>query len=623
MPRLYPVCSPPPRRTVSQWADEFGVLSDGTAEPGKWRTLGYQRAIMDAFSRPEVEEISFIKSARLGWTEIVKHVIGFYIDQDPCSILAVQPAIEDAEGWSKESIAPFFDACEPLSLKVSPAKAKDSKSTITKKHYPGGILHIIGANSPRGFRRISTRVVLFDEIDGYPVTAGAEGDQLKLGRMRSETFWNRKVAYGSTPTDEGFSRIEEQAQKSSLGYCLLTCPHCGGEHIRRFREPEKPIKVAGDVLPVSIIQWDDDYKRAAWICPDGCLIENKWNRQMINACRWVAPDWEWDQERGFTFFDSFDGHIGFSLWAGYSVSPNSTPVKLVKEFLDVKDHPEKLKTFVNTVLGETWKEPGETVDPESIEARAVEYPADVPEGALVLTAGIDVQADRLEFEVVGWDEGEQSWNVDYQILFGDPTQLEVWNDLADALKVTYRHECGADMSIAGMCIDTGFLPSNVYAFVERFGYRHLYPVKGMDGPTRPIIEDRMKRAMRLRKRSKRGHNPEIVGVDEAKTLLYTRLKIQKPGPGYCHFPKSRDTEFFEQLTGEKQRTRYVKGRPVREWVKTRPRNEAMDNRNYALAAVRLIDPDWDKWREYVKAPPVENKPKATPSRGRRVLSRGI
>lgn len=609
----------PPKRTVSEWANEFGVITGGAAEPGRWSTLGYQHAIMDAFSHAAVEEITWIKSARLGWTEIVKHVIGYYIDQDACSILAVQPAIEDAEAWSKDSIQPFIDACAVLTDKVQPPKAKDSKSTISKKHYPGGVLYIIGANSPRGFRRITTRIVLFDEVDGYPPSAGTEGDQLKLGKMRSETFWNRKVAYGSTPTDEGLSRIEEQSKRSSLGYCLLTCPECGSEHIRKFREPEKPIKVGGNTLPVSIINWTDGYKTAKWVCPEsGCVIHNKFNRSMIDNCRWVADDWEWNKEKGFTFFDSFEGHIGFTLWAGYSLSPNSTPVKLVKEFLDVKDNPLKLKTFVNTVLGEVFKDSTDTVDAGILSEGVEIYSAEVPTDVRILTAGIDVQADRIEFEVVGWDQSEQSWNIDYKILFGDVTLQPVWDELAKELKETYQHESGLNLSIAGMCIDAGFLPTYVNAFVKSFAYEHLYSINGMAGEKKPLIEDRLKRLLRIRKRRKSGYHPEIIGVDEAKTLLFARLKIQTPGPGYCHFPEERDEEYFAQLTGEKLKTRYVKGHPVRDWIKIRPRNEALDCRNYAQAALRLINPDWDKWSEFIRT----GKSQQTTKR-RRTLSKGI
>ena len=585
--------APKPKLTISQWADKHGILTSG-ADIGQWRTRGYQIAMMDCFGHPLVSEITLFKSARLGWTEILKHVIGFHVEQEPCSILAVQPTLDDAEAWSKEQIAPFFDECEPLRGLVADSKTRDSDNTIRQKKYPFGTLFIVGANSARGFRRISARIVLFDETDGYPVQgAGQEGDQLKLGAKRADTYWNKKIAYGSTPTDKGISRIEAKAEQSSLGYCFLRCPHCEDQHIRKFREPEEPISIQGEDAKISVIQWmEDDYREAIWVCPScGSTIEHKHTRKMIDECEWWSDDWHWTKDGGFDFYDTFEGHIGFSIWAGYSLSPNATPQQIVKEFLESKEDPQMLKTFVNTVLGETWQDSESTANPSALEKKAFDYAEWCPQGVLVLTAGVDIQQDRIECSIYGWGIGEECWNIDHLVLFGDTTQHEVWIELAEALAINYGCEDGTELPISSVAVDSGYRATNTYWFCSQVGSNRVFPVKGMAGPGRPVIEDRKKRALRLRKRQKKEFIPEILGTDEIKSALYRRFRVPS-GPKSFHFPIERDEEFYKQLVAEVLEVKYVRGVAKRTWVQTRPRNEALDCLVYAFAAMKLLNPDF-------------------------------
>lgn len=598
------VCPPPPALTISEWADRFAVLASGSsAEPGRWRTLPYQRAIQDAFCRPEVEEVVAMKSKRIGWTKILGNVLGYHIHQDPASVLIVQPTIADAEGYSKEEIQPTIDETPVLRERVGDSKSRSSSNTITKKKYPGGMLHLVGANSPTGFRRITVRVVLFDEVDGYPATAGVEGDQIKLGMGRAETFWNRKFGIGSTPTEKGLSRVERHFEGSSKGYPLLTCPHCGGEHIRKFREPKRPIVIRGRELPVSVIQWaDDDPSTAAWVCPAcGGLIDHSHHRAMLEGLRWFGEHWEWSREAGFNFLPGFAGRIGFHIWAGYSMSPNSTPAHLAREFLEAKQSRELLTVFVNTVLGETWEDEGEQISEHTLMARREQFPDAVPAGAEGLTLGVDVQADRIECELVGWNRDRESWSIDYMVLPGDPVQDDVWADLSDVIRDRYTHESGAALSVLAVCIDAGYLTKRVHAFCAKAG-AHVVPVIGRAGAGRPVVESDRRRLQRLRATRNKGKvKSEIVGTDEAKATLYRFLSVKQPGPGFCHFPDDRDEEYFAQLTAEKLVTRYQKGRATREWIKTRERNEATDCRNYAYAAMLLHG--FDKLRAPTPTPP--------------------
>lgn len=586
--RIFDVWNPPPSLTISEWADTFGKLTAiSSAEPGDWRTLPYQAAIMDAFCQPEVEEVVCMKSKRVGWTKIIGHVLGYHIHQDPASVLVVQPTDGDAEDYSKEEIQPMIEETPAIRDLVGPTKSRSSSNTIKKKSYPGGMMHLVGANSPRGFRRITVRVVLFDEVDGYPATAGVEGDQIKLGMGRAEMAWNRKFGIGSTPTLKGFSRVERHFDSSSRGYPMLTCPHCGGDHIRKFRQPDRPIVIRGEPLPVSHLHWEDGKpETAAWICPaNGCLIDGSHHLHMLSGLWWKGEHWEWRDGR-FSFLPGFAGRIGFHVWAGYSVSPNATPHKLAAEFLEAKKDRELLTVFVNTVLGETWEEQGEQVSEHALMARREPFPDAIPTGVQALTLGADVQADRIEYEIVGWNEAEESWSIEDGILPGDPVQDDVWQDLAEIIGTRYVHESGSELSIVQACIDAGYLTKRVQEFCKRAG-SHVVPVIGRSGAGRPVVETGRQRVKRLRKRRANGAKSEVVGIDEAKAILFRRLQIATPGPGYCHFPDDRDDEYFLQLTAEKLVTRYTKGRPVREWIKTRERNEALDCRVYAYAGLLL------------------------------------
>lgn len=567
---------------------------------------------MDAFSAEEVETVTIKKSARIGYTKIIGHVVGYHIHQDPCSMLIVQPTIDDAEGYSKEELQPTIDETLVLRQKVGDSKSRSSGNTIAKKKYPGGILHIIGANSPRGFRRITVRLVFFDECSGYPPAAGLEGDQIKLGTKRTETFWNRKIGIGSTPTVKGACRVSNSFDKSDKGYFFLTCPYCEGKHIRLFREPKEPIILRGEKVKAACLQWvDNDPRTAGWACPDcGSLIDYSLHHKMVSAGEWIGETWGWTADDGFKFQDNFTGHIGFWLWAGYSYSPNSTPAKLAAEFLDSKGDTETRKTFWNTVLGLEWEEEGEAANEHSLMARRETFVAEVPGPVLCLTAGVDIQDDRIELEIVGWQQSQESFSVDYVILPGSTSLPDVWEKLEEALKVTYEKEDGQRLRVMATCIDSGFRPKAVYDFVLKMKNPHIWPTKGMATEGRPIVETMTARARRLRRKRSKKASPELIGTHEAKLLLMRRLQLPAPGPGYCHFPAERDEEYFKQLTAEQLVTKYVNTRPVNEFHLKRPRNEALDCRILAHAALLLADP---KWPTLTSEPPPQKRKTKPPT----------
>ena len=554
--------APPPQYTVSEWADACRMLSpESSAEPGRWSTARaeYQRGIMDAFNDPLVKEIVVMSSAQVGKTEILNCIVGYFIDYDPCPILVLQPTLEMGEAWSKDRLAPMLRDTPVLRGKVKDPKAKASGNTLLHKTFPGGQITIAGANSPAGLASRPIRVVLCDEVDRYPASAGTEGDPVNLAKKRTTTFWNRKILLTSTPTIKDASRIETAFLQSDQRRYYVPCPHCG--HLQ-------PLVWAN-------VKWtDDNPATAAYMC-EGCasLLTDGERYKAISNGVWKAGS-------------EFNGIAGFHLNEIYS--PWRKLSEIVSDFLRAKDNPETLKTFVNTSLGETWEEQGDQSDPQLLMNRREQYAAQVPGAVKCLTMGVDVQVDRIEFEVVGWGDGEESWSIDYQILFGDPVQGEIWDELRDCITHEYENETGAMMPISFCVIDSGYLAKRVLEFVRESRLFFVRAGKGVAG-ARPIVESRTSRAQRIRAMQKRNDKPELVGVDEAKLMLHRRLSIASPGPGYLHFPDDRDDEWFAQLTAEKLMTKYQRGFPIREWVKTRPRNEALDCRVYAMAAFKLMD----------------------------------
>lgn len=555
----------PPRLTVSDWARRYAYLSPETsAEPGKFKSFAYQDGILDAVSDPTVTKISVKKSARVGYTKCLDHIVGYFIHQDPAPILLVQPRVEDAEDYSRTEIAPMLRDTPVLAEIAGDLKAKDSNQRIAKRVFRNGSsLAFIGANSPGGFRRITARIALFDEVDGYPVGgAGDEGDQVALGIQRTVSFWNRKIVLGSTPTLKGQSRIDREFQASDQRLFFVPCPHCGHEQVLRWQNLRWDKDADGNHLP----------ETAHFVCEEsGCVIEEHHKPAMIAAGRWIAQE-------------PFSGHAGFHIWAAYSLFPNAAWRHLVAEFLRVHKDPSLLQTFVNLVLGEVWEEQGETVDSTSLAGRAEAYDDEsLPDEIIALTAGVDTQDDRLEVQVIAWGAREESWPCLYEVIHGDPAQPAVWADLDELLLQSFKTQDGRTLRLRATCMDSGgHHGAAVLSFARARRARRVFAIKGQSG-TRPVWPKRATRG------KTRAADVFMVGVDTAKDAIYGRLRIAAPGPGYVHFPKAEgfEADYFAQLTSETVVTRYREGRPYRVWVLPKgKRNEALDTFVYAFAALR-------------------------------------
>jgi len=395
---------------------------------------------------------------------------------------------------------------------------------------------MVGANSGRGFRRVSRRVVIFDEVDGYPPSAGAEGDQIKLGEKRAEYYWNRKIIAGSTPLIAGSSRIEEMFEAGDRRRFYVPCPHCGHMDYLAFH----PKSERGHVM-----RWPNDQPEGAFFdCSGGgCVIEETSKRAMLERGEWRADG-------------EFAGHASFHIWAAYSLSPNATWAQIATEFLDAKRlGPEKLKTFVNTVLGETWHERGDAPDWERLYQRREPYAIGLsPQGPIILTAGVDVQKDRLVYEVVGWGASKESWSVDAGELHGDTALESTWAQLDALLSRAYAD--GQDdrpATISMLAVDSGYNTQVVYGWARQHPMSRVIACKGMSG-ARMLVGAPSPVDVTVRgKKMQRGYKVWPVGVDIAKSELYGWLRLRAgegdPPPGYCHFPEYGES-FFQQLTAE-------------------------------------------------------------------------
>lgn len=533
---------------------------------------------MDALNDPAIAEIWFMKSAQVGWTEVLNNVVGFYVDQDPAPMLLIQPTVEMGEAWSKDRLAPMIRDSPRLTAKIADSKVKDSGNTILHKSFIGGHITIAGANSPAGLASRPVRVLLCDEVDRYPASAGSEGDPVSLARKRTTTFWNRKLLAGSTPTVKGKSRIEAGFLQGDQRRYFVPCPHC---------DHKQHLKWAN-------VQWPEGKPEDAYYVCEGC------GAVIVDADKpWMLAEADRRQragEKGIGWVATAEpkraGIASFHINEIYS--PWVTFGTMAANFIEAKQFPDTLRTWINTALGEPDDVRGESMDETGLLERREVYPAEVPAGVVLLTCGVDVQDNRLELEIVGWGPGGESWDIDYRVIEGDPGQhpshSPLWKQLDDILTSDFEHELGVRVRISAAAIDTGGHKTEmVYAFCKPRFARRVFAVKGVGGHGRPLVS-------KPTRNNSAGVRLFSVGVDTAKELLFSRLKVNEPGPGFCHFPHTRDVAFFSQITAERLVTRYFKGTAVRRWELKDPkaRNEALDCRVYATAALAILDVNLDK-----------------------------
>lgn len=564
---------PPPRLTLSEWAAKYAVLSAETsAQTGRFRAYAYQVGMMDAVTDPTVTRVTIMKSARVGYTKILDHIAGYFIHQDPSPMLVVQPRVEDAEDYSSTEIEPMLRDTPAIAEVVGDLKGKDAKQKLLKRVFRNGSsMSFVGANSPGGFRRITARIIMFDEVDGYPVLgAGDDGDQIRLGERRAQTFWNRKIIMGSTPLVKGESRIEKSYLRSDQRKFFVPCPQCGEYQVLEWGGPGLPYGM----------KWDKDGdgnglpETAYYLCREnGCIIRDDDKAEMLDKGEWRATA-------------PFNDHAGFHIWTGYSLDPNASWPALVTEWLEVAHDPLERKTFFNLVLGEPYEERGQrALSEDRLIERCETWAGEVPDGAALLTFGGDVQPDRVEIETVAWGRNEESWSIDYSVFPGDPNEPEFWDKIDEHLKRKWYRADGRPFTVVGGCIDTGGSNTQaVYNFTKARLRRNIWGVKGASEQGGRRVPVWPTSTPLHRNRAK--YRPVQIGTNSAKDSIRSRLHLETPGSGYMHFPADRDRAYFSQLTAERLIRKEARGRGYYVWECPKNRaNEALDCRVYAFAAL--------------------------------------
>lgn len=568
---------PPPELTVSQWADEYRYVSRRVSpEPGRWRTerTPYLREIMDCFTDSQVETIVFRKPARIGGTEVINNAIGYYIDYDPSPILYVQQTDGLAERYSKKILQPTIDETPALAAKVDEARAGKSGSTILEKSFPGGDLIMSGAKSHTNFRMVHRRVIICDDIDGYDADVGGEGDPVYLAIERAANAPDKKIFLTSSPSIAGSSRIDLAMQDTDQRFYRVPCLRCGTMQVLDWDDPKK--------LPARL-RWPSDRYHQAWFECEACNGEMRHHEKLE-----MLQGGQWEATRPFTNAAGFDGlsqlYSPFVSWAA-----------IIDKWFKASKDSATLKVFCNTVAGQSWEEDAADNVPEQVlHARRQVYAAAAPMGVTIITAGVDIQGDRIELEVTGWGRGEESWSLAYIILWGDTFKPGVWADLDAVLSEQYQHESGIMLRISCVAIDSGYATDHVHAYVRSRQARNIYAVKGDTGAMgHPLVNNPSTK-------NKKKIVPFIVGTYTAKSSIAARLAISGNGPGCCHWPLlsalgNQETgidqygmEYFSQLTAEKKYKTMYRGLASYHWKKTRPRNEALDCRVYAYAALGIL-----------------------------------
>jgi phage terminase large subunit GpA-like protein len=598
--RWFEAWKPRKRLSLSEWSAQHARLDSGK----RYRAFPFQNGIADAFTDPAVRQITVMKSSRIGYSQIVQNYVAYCIHQAPTRLLIYQPTIDDAETYSKDDLEPVLEWPAVRERVVFKPRHPDNK--LRAKRFPGGWVQIKGANSPKEFRRVTADKVLLEEPDGYPPAAGREGDQADLAFKRCLTSDDPLKAAGSTPTIVGASRIEKLFQEGTQEHRYVPCPHCGHMQVLVFGDGTGPG-----------IRWEprESPTRAWYRCAGekACDIEEDWKAWMDERGEWRAHA----PHHG-------PRHRSFHIWSGYSQFEGAAWLELAREFLEVRKDPNRLLTFVNQTLGETWKVKGQApLWRRLYDRRETDRPNGlVPRDALLLLGGIDVQGNRIEVFVWGWSADRRSFLVDHRVVDGNPFLPATWDRVTEIVTGEWRREGGGAMKLTRFGVDTGFATTHVLAWVRKFPGVGV-PVKGASNHHAPVFawSDSRDPGPRGGKR-KRGQRIGMVGGTILTQELYGLLNLDGPTeeeaadgivppPGFVHLNGLATEEVCKQLVGLEWLEKSG------EWKKVHA-DEALDGWKYARAMFTAIGADrWTdaRWRELREAWDGEAPPPPSQHRG--------
>jgi phage terminase large subunit GpA-like protein len=569
--------------TVAQWADTYRYVSQGPLAGTKWKTarVPFFKEILECVTDLRVQEIVLWSSSRVGKTEaLLNNVVGYFMHIDPCPIMMVQPTLEMAEKYSRDRLTPMIRETPVLRELVDDPRTRDSGNTILYKEFRGGHISIVGANSPAGLRAEDIRVLLLDEVSAYPVSAGNQGDPVRLARVRTRNFralGDALVIQTSSPTTKGICRIEKAYQLSDQRELWIQCSGCGEWQLPAWRN----------------IHWSDlELKphQACYVCEIcGEMIEGDDKDEMFRRYEWRAR----------VPFNEHSGVVGFKL-TGLA----STFISLgdmAEEITEAKraQSNEMIQVWVNTTLGELW-EPEEWIDAEELNFSTEEYRAPVPAGVLLLTFGVDVQLDRVEIEITGWSHGDERWLIAYRVIYGNPREYpgDIWTELADFLHAEFKHESGVMMSCTAGGIDSHYATDSVYQFCKANWRHRWFACQGSSKPGKPIAPRKPSEAGRMKVKL------FTVGTESAKDKIFASLRVSNArpegarpgGPGYYHLPDWINRDYLQQLCSEKAVMTISRGYQVRVYrpIKAGIRNEPLDCAVYSTFAKEMINPNYER-----------------------------
>ncbi len=582
---------PPDDLTVTEWAEQKRYLSsESSAEPGLWRTsrTPYLREPMDAFTDPKVRRIVMVAASQVGKSELENNIIGYIIDEDPGSILFVHPTTIDAKEYSKLRIAPMIRDCPTLKRKVSESKSRDSSNTILQKAYPGGILTLCGSTEAHALASKPIRYVVGDERDRWATSAGSEGDPWGLAMARQTTFYNAKAVEVSTPTVKNASAIEASFAEGTMERWKTKCPHCGGYHEIDFKDirfDHEENEIAGRKTYKVTKIW--------YVCP-GCACVSEELEMKRQPAHWEAEN------------PAAYAHGVRSFWLNAFVSVWASWESIILKYLQALGSSRKLQVVYNTCFGWLWEDRGDLEDEDSLMARREVYPAELPDGVLVLTAGVDTQDDRMEYEIVGHGHFGETWGIEKGIVMGRPDDDATWAKLDEMVfDRVLRFEDGMGLRMSMSFVDEGghFTQDVRLQCRARIG-KKVFCIKGMPGPDKPFTAPPKKQKIVVNQRAVGTCWQYQLGVDSGKQIIMDNLKVQKLGAKYCHFPKRDDygSAYFTGLLSEHLVYKADKRQPW-QWEKIpgHERNEPLDCRNYAMAAFKALPKNLDEMDRRLRA----------------------
>ena len=578
--------TPEPPLLMSDWADQFRVLTtEASAEAGKFRTdrTPYMREPMDKLSAqdPCQREVLMFAS-QTGKTEAAGlNWIGYAIHQAPGPFLAIQPSLEMADKLSSQRLEPMLLSTPEIKALVAPRMSRSSSNTKRSKQFPGGFLQLVGSNSPASLSSMPCRYVFADEIDRYPPSAGDEGDPVALAEKRATTFSRRKILLTSTPTIKDFSPIEREYLRSDQRKFFIPCPICGEFQVLMFKR----------------LIFDREGGAPQYKCEKcgGSFAEHH-KSTFLRRGEW-RPTAEGDGKTAGYWLNGLNSPLGWLSWQD-----------LQAEFEDAKGNDEKLQTFVNTRLAECWSlSMVPAVSADGLLSRCENYrPGNLPAGVLIVTMGVDVQADRLEVSTWGWagpSGREEGWLIDHTVLMGDPYRAEPWQQLDAYIGHQWEHETGKKIAVSMVACDSGGMhTSEVYAFARERQAR-VMAIKGQASQYQHLVGRATKVDLNWRGQAIRnGARVFPVGVSKIKdTVIQGFLGNTEAGPGSLHFHAETGAEYFEQLTSERQLPK--KGGGIEWTLRKGQRNETLDCLVYAYAALQRLYMQFDRrsiWEQFAK-----------------------